>query len=159
LIAIDTERCNGCGACLEVCPAGALYLVDGKAAVDDTLCRECEACLAACAMGAITLATREEAVEQSVRLPALRPEAEIIRVKTQPEPLFLRARVLPAVGAVVAWAGRELLPLLADPLLDALDRWATGPQPTEVARGRETRGAGGKGGGRRYRHRQRGGRE
>ena len=31
MITIDLARCNGCGACVEVCPEGALYLVDDKA--------------------------------------------------------------------------------------------------------------------------------
>ncbi len=27
-IAIDTDRCNGCGACVRVCPAGVLQVVE-----------------------------------------------------------------------------------------------------------------------------------
>ena len=65
MITIDTERCDGCGACVEVCPTGALYLVAGKAAMDGTLCRQCEACLTACPNGAIILAVQGELVAEA----------------------------------------------------------------------------------------------
>jgi len=158
VIAIDVERCTGCGACVKVCPTGALYLVDGRAALDGTLCRECEACLAACPTVAITLAAKEEPVTEAAHLPAFRPELEVIQVNTQPTPAPLRARLFPAVGAVLAWAGREILPSLADPLLDTLDRQTTQLLARDRARGRDTLAAAAKGSGRQYRYRRRGGR-
>ena len=157
MITIDGERCTGCGACMEVCPTGALYLVDGKATVDVTLCRECEACLAICPTGAITLTTREEAVAELVRVPVPRSKSEVIQVKTQPTLVPLRSRVLPAVGGALAWFGREILPEMADLILDRLDRRTTRLQTTGEARSRETRAPGAKGGGRQHRHRRRGG--
>jgi len=157
LITIDAERCTGCGACMEVCPTGALYLVDGKATVDGALCRECEACLAICPTAAITLTARQGAVAEPVRVPARRPEPEVVQVRTQPTLVPLRARVLPVVGAALAWVGREILPQMADVLLDSLDRRTTRLQPTGEGRGRETQAPGAKGGGRQHRHRRRGG--
>ncbi len=158
MITIDLESCTGCGACLEVCPTNALYLVDGKASVDSALCRECEACLAACPTGAMALAIQELAVEEQVQVPALRPVPEIIQVKTQPAVTRLRTRLLPAVGTAMVWAGRELLPRLADSLVNALDRRATEPPSGEVARRREAQRAGTRGRGHQRRQRQRGGR-
>ena len=35
---VDSDRCMGCGACVEVCPAGAIALVEGKARVDEETC-------------------------------------------------------------------------------------------------------------------------
>ena len=61
---IDTERCNGCGACLDVCPQGAISLrgkKDEKAEIDPWRCIECGMCLSVCAAGAIY-----EAVPQHV---------------------------------------------------------------------------------------------
>lgn len=48
LVNVDKDRCEGCGKCVEVCPALILVLEDGKVGVtgnpDDCLgCRSCEA--------------------------------------------------------------------------------------------------------------------
>jgi pyruvate formate lyase activating enzyme len=40
--------CSSCGACVAVCPAGALSLEEGKVAYDITKCCLCDACLKAC---------------------------------------------------------------------------------------------------------------
>jgi NAD-dependent dihydropyrimidine dehydrogenase PreA subunit len=166
VITIRAERCSGCGACVDVCPTGALYLVDGKAAVDEALCNTCKECLAVCPGEAITLAPQEELVRVPALHPALqarptlqaRPEPEVIQVRTQP--VSLRARVLPVAGAALAWAGREFLPRLADLLLDTLDRRTSTPQTmgARAAPGREPAPRGAKGTGKQHRHRRRGGR-
>lgn len=164
LITIDIERCTGCGACLEVCPTGALYLVDGKAAVDNALCRECEACLGVCPTEAISLTSEPaaspatEAVRPPDRQLARQPEPEAIRIRTESAPVPLRTRVLPIVGAALAWAGREIVPRAVDRLLDALDRRTNGRELTTRGRSNTTvsRGQGNKG--RRRRRRRRGGR-
>jgi ferredoxin len=155
VITIDAERCTGCGACVEICPSGALYLVDGKAAVDGALCHECEACLAACPGEAITLIALEEPVAETVHVPALRPELEIIQVRTQSAPVLLRSRVLPVIGAALTWAGREIVPWLAELALDTLDRQATRPQARGETRSPPSPATGAKGGGRQHRRRQR----
>lgn len=157
MITIVAEWCTGCGACVKVCPTGALYLVDGKAIVDGALCRVCEACLVTCPNGAIILIEQEEPVTEAARLPALRPEAEVIQVRTAPLPVPLRSRALPVVGVALSWAGREILPRLADWLLYALDRRTTRPQARGAARSRGTLASATKGGGQQYRHRRRGG--
>ncbi|MGI6200515.1 MAG: aldo/keto reductase [Christensenellales bacterium] len=42
------DYCQGCGACVAACRAGALSLVDGRAAVDDSRCIRCGYCSARC---------------------------------------------------------------------------------------------------------------
>ena len=42
------EFCVGCGACIDVCTAGAVSLVEGKAATDRSLCNACGDCVATC---------------------------------------------------------------------------------------------------------------
>ncbi len=50
---VDTEKCNGCGACVEVCSQRAIDLIEDKAAINHRLCRECGNCLEVCAASAI----------------------------------------------------------------------------------------------------------
>jgi len=50
---IDTEKCSGCGACLEVCPQGAISLRGDKAQIDNRRCIECGMCLPVCPTFAI----------------------------------------------------------------------------------------------------------
>jgi len=55
-LSICDQCCVGCGACLEVCPHGALELSSGKAEIRDRgLCMECGACARNCPAGAISV--------------------------------------------------------------------------------------------------------
>ena len=104
MIEIRTERCTGCTACVEVCPVGALYLVDGKAAVDETLCRECDACISACPAEAI-LHVEPEPQQAAKPVPApgsyLASQPAEVNIGTRGG-LFV-ATVLPVVGAALKW--------------------------------------------------------
>lgn len=53
-VKIDTEKCVGCGACVEVCPVNALSLKDGKVTVSDA-CVDCGACTGECPVEALSL--------------------------------------------------------------------------------------------------------
>ena len=51
---IDLGRCDGCGDCAAECPANAIELVGGKAAiVRPEKCNYCTDCETICAPGAI----------------------------------------------------------------------------------------------------------
>lgn len=50
---VEENRCNGCGLCAEICPYGAIKIVDGIARVEGVLCKGCGACSAACLSSAI----------------------------------------------------------------------------------------------------------
>ena len=119
---------------------------DGKAVADHTLCSACEACLDACATEAIVLAPQPRLASKAASLLVKRPEPEIVPVRTSPAPVALRARVLPVIGATLAWAGREILPRLADLLLDRLDRHPTQPLTRIGAGSRGTLASGAEGG-------------
>ncbi len=51
-----SEKCTGCGRCIEVCPH-KVFAMNGKKAlvVDKDLCMECGACARNCEFGAITV--------------------------------------------------------------------------------------------------------
>lgn len=169
MISINLERCSGCGACVEVCPTGAVYLVDGKAVVDQKLCRDCPAvaagdtaiCITACPMEAITLDTQTDSVSESHRALTPRPEPQVIHVKTQPAPVSLRTSLILIIGGALAWAGREIVPRLAEYFLYSMERRMVARQTSTVSPNRlgdssSTRGKG-DGSRQRRRRRQRGG--
>ena len=124
--------------------------------MDADLCRECDLCVGVCPVGAIASASQPLPAEgRPAQVPVPRPEAEVIRIQTEPRPLSLKSRVLPAVGAALVWAGREIVPYLAEHLLDSLDRRSGEGQLSSRDRG-ERSPASRSGGGRRRRRRRRG---
>lgn len=60
IIEIDTEKCNGCGACARACHEGAIDIIDGKAKLTrENYCDGLGDCLPECPTGAITFIERE----------------------------------------------------------------------------------------------------
>ena len=141
---VDVAHCTGCDACVEVCPVGAIALVDGKARVDEELCTGCGACVDACPEGAIQPVAQGELI-----LAPERPAPTVYR----PSPLAETA------GAAVVVAGTGLLMKTAGALARAVGRWLTRRSvATRPPAGSGASPAGDRGGtGRQRRHRRRGG--
>ena len=123
MIYVDSGRCNGCRACLEVCPEGAISMQGRVAYVEESLCKACELCLEACPEGAILAV---EAVEAPGRKlvpapPELVPGGRRLSLPAASS-RSLRDLAAPAVGAALLWTGREVVPRVAALLLDLLDR-------------------------------------
>ena len=53
-VAVELDKCTGCGECVSACPLDAIVIKDEKAVVDDT-CAECGACIDACPNQALSL--------------------------------------------------------------------------------------------------------
>ena len=138
MLTIELDRCDGCGACVEVCPEGAISLVDGMARIDSGSCTECEACVQACPSGAIKVARPIAVREEPAAAVAGRP---------RPGALATLA------GAALSFIGSQLLPRAADAIVGALDRRLSGKPAPES---HEAASSEGKPGG--PRHQRRGGR-
>ena len=50
---VITDLCNGCNACVPVCPTNAISIQEGKAKIDPFLCSGCGACIPVCPQDAI----------------------------------------------------------------------------------------------------------
>jgi NAD-dependent dihydropyrimidine dehydrogenase PreA subunit len=114
---VNAGQCTGCGLCVEECPTGAIHLSDGLAILDQATCTQCQACVDVCPVGAITVTVVERPVvvtEPAAVQPMREWEVTVAEpVSSSPKPWF---------SAALAFAGREILPRLADSLIAALDR-------------------------------------
>lgn len=55
-LALDSEKCTGCGSCTEVCPHGVFEMRDGRVLITDKdRCMECGACARNCDAGALAV--------------------------------------------------------------------------------------------------------
>jgi pyruvate formate lyase activating enzyme len=63
----DEEKCTGCGACIDACPAGANRREGDKIAVDRALCTACGRCADACPASARGICGHEMDMDDIVR--------------------------------------------------------------------------------------------
>lgn len=55
-LALDFEKCVGCGMCIEVCPHGVFERLNGIVRpTERDACMECGACMTNCPVGAVTV--------------------------------------------------------------------------------------------------------
>ncbi len=71
-VVVSPTLCSECGACVRLCPIGAIELVDGIPYVCD-LCSGQPRCVEACTQAAITFVGERETVSLSSRADALGP--------------------------------------------------------------------------------------
>lgn len=149
---VDVARCTGCGACVEACPAGAIQVIEDErgryAQIDVETCRMCEACLASCPEEAIMVQLEGELVSPEETMPAVAPSRAVQLAWPVPKAVIW-------AGAVLALAGRQILPRVADLLVDAVARRVSQPStPMSDLQPRSDRFSN-LPAGRQYRHRQR----
>jgi hypothetical protein len=129
--------------------------------VDETLCRDCQradaACLTACANDAIALVEREKHGEETSALVPAQPEPKVIRVKGERSTTPLCNKLLQGVGVALAWAARNVVPQVADYLLNRPERPNVAVRPTASSSAGVSAGLGGGGKRQQQRNRQRAG--
>lgn len=151
---IDGERCTGCGACIEVCPVGAIALVNNVARVDEESCTGCGVCIDSCPQDAIQPVVEGELIPAEERGLADRPASGQLAPGVE-RPRSLVETAAPAAAAV----GLGLLARAADALAGVVSRWLAaapeeGPTPPTTRATDAPRRANGRG--RRTRQRRRG---
>jgi len=57
-VQVESDRCEGCGSCVDVCPENALEIINGKVVINEDRCAECGACTEVCPNEALGLRRR-----------------------------------------------------------------------------------------------------
>ena len=104
---IDPDHCNGCGACIDVCPDQAISLFDNRAVIDESLCQDCGICEEACPQDAIMPLVVVDTAPVQAQNTAIEPH---------------RAAAVPALGAVLGAVLIEAAPRLIEIGANWLDR-------------------------------------
>ncbi len=53
MVTISSDKCAGCGSCVEICHESCMSLRDGKVQIDYQFCSTCAQCIAICPSGAL----------------------------------------------------------------------------------------------------------
>lgn len=85
IIKIDTEKCNGCGACAAACHEGAIEMAGGKARLArEDYCDGLGDCLPECPCGAISFEEREApAYDEAAVLAAKQKKTSVTEAGSQ----------------------------------------------------------------------------
>ena len=136
IISIDSEKCNGCGACAIACHEGAIDIIDGKARLTrENYCDGLGDCLPECPTGAITFQEREApAYDETAVLAGKKSVSRLaqwpcqIRLVPMSAPYFMGAELLIAADCTAyAYANfhndymKGKVTLIGCPKLDSVD--------------------------------------
>jgi Fe-S-cluster-containing hydrogenase component 2 len=125
---LEETLCNGCLACMRICPTAAIRVRHGTVSVRRDLCIDCGSCLKTCPAGAFTATTRtldefdEFAYKVAIPSPVLFGQFPL---DVRPEHI---AQALLAVGFDAIWDYGVEMRLVTQAILDYLEDW-DGPRP------------------------------
>ena len=125
-ICIDTDKCTGCGTCVEVCKSFQLTLVDGKAQVSETSqifgCCADGHCMAICPNDAITIRGRTLSPDDLFDLPAAESAANYSQLLA----LLQRRR------SIREFSDRNVEPEIIEKILEAARTSPMGIPPSDI---------------------------
>ena len=52
IVKIDSNKCTGCGGCIDLCPVIAISMINDVVNINDELCTGCSICIKVCPMKA-----------------------------------------------------------------------------------------------------------
>jgi len=52
MVKIDSNKCTGCGGCIDLCPVIAISMINDVVTINDELCTGCSICSNVCPMRA-----------------------------------------------------------------------------------------------------------
>jgi ferredoxin len=122
---IDTDKCTGCGQCVQVCKDFSLCLENNKVRISNTPafgCIGCGHCMAICPTGAIEVSGRELSKDDLFDLPPEKSAANYEQIFA----LFQRRR------SVREFLDKEVEPEIAEKILDAARTSPMGLPPSDV---------------------------
>lgn len=155
---VEQELCQGCAACIDVCPTGALQMIDNTAHIDPDMCTECYACLDACPAGAIVSNSPRSIISHKPN--TLQAQPTIIETAA----IEKQTSGISGGAFLLALLGERILPRLIDLTFNILERrtvFSAAPHQSDTIRQNASRPAGpmmSRSGGRGRRRRQRYGR-
>ena len=76
---VDSETCDGCGACVKRCPMEALSLDGNRAVLDTTRCIGCGVCIPVCKTGSLKLSRKPESKQPDIPADTLQSSFRLSR--------------------------------------------------------------------------------
>jgi len=112
-VIINQELCNGCGACLNMCPQDAIYFENDATFIDENKCVSCLACVKVCPTGALEIDFRKKPIV--ITNPYMTRES----FSTPEYPVRPNESMS---GKVLTFVSQQILPQVMNSITNYLDR-------------------------------------
>ena len=93
----DSEKCDGCEACVRRCPMDAIILKDQKVFLNPNRCIGCGVCVSACPVDALSLVRKPEHEQPFISADVLQNQFKILRKRGKTGPLKSTALIFNSI--------------------------------------------------------------